>query len=495
MCAAPYYRNGKFAGVIGIDVSADEIIKIMNRSNVYKSGFSFVVNERGNVILSSAKASDPDELKNNPDSPSDLREDDDITLAEAAKSMTLGETGVTEVQINGKGYYLAYSPIENRNWSFGVIISEAEVMDPVEKSRKIIDGLIESNIMIFDRRFFFTMAAAGLLALLLLPLVSYIGKKLSNHFVKPIIELSDGVREISSGNLNKKLEIHTGDEIEHLAVCFNAMTDELQTYMANLKKETAENERISTELNVATNIQQSMLPHDFDFARADFEIYATMHAAKEVGGDFYDFYLLDKNHLVITIADVSGKGVPAALFMAISKTILQNFALSMTNPNDFSAVMTLANQQLCKNNDEMLFVTVFMGMLDLKTGEFVYVNGGHNVPLVCRKNNFEYLDVGKSCMLGIDEDVPFPQKKITLAAGDMIFLYTDGVTEAMNVAGELFGENHLREVLNSEDKSESLEILLENMRKAIKIHAGDADQSDDITMLALKWNGGNKNDG
>ena len=248
-------------------------------------------------------------------------------------------------------------------------------------------------------------------------------------------------------------------------------------------------------MNVATNIQQSMLPHDFDFDRTDFEIYATMTAAKEVGGDFYDFYLLDENHLVITIADVSGKGVPAALFMAISKTILQNFALSMKTPDDFSAVMTLANQQLCKNNDEMLFVTVFMGMLDLKTGEFIYVNAGHNAPLVCRDNKFEYLDVGKSCMLGIDEDVPFPQKKIKLSAGDMIFLYTDGVTEAMNTAGELFGENYLCEVLNDKDKSESLEILLETLRKAIKIHASDAEQSDDITMLALKWNGGEKNDG
>ena len=134
-----------------------------------------------------------------------------------------------------------------------------------------------------------------------------------------------------------------------------------------------------------------------------------------------------------------------------------------------------------------------MGMLDLQTGEFTYVNAGHNAPLVCRNNQFEYLDVGKSCMLGIDEDVPFAQKKIKLATGDIIFLYTDGVTEAMNSAGELFGENHLREVLNGEDKSESLEILLENLRKAIKIHAGDAVQSDDITMLALKWNGGDKN--
>ena len=261
--------------------------------------------------------------------------------------------------------------------------------------------------------------------------------------------------------------------------------------MANLEKETADRERISTELNVAANIQQSMLPHDFDFGREDFEIFATMNAAKEVGGDFYDFYLLDENHLVITIADVSGKGVPAALFMAISKVILRNFALSMKTPDDFAAVMTLANQQLCQDNEEMLFVTVFMGMLDLRTGEFTYVNGWHNAPLIFRDNNFDFLDVGKSCMLGIDENVPFTQKKIALSKGDKIFLYTDGVTEAMNANGKLFSEERLREFLNRQDKSEPLETLLHNLHKEIKRYAGEVDQSDDITMLAVTYRGKN----
>ena len=161
----------------------------------------------------------------------------------------------------------------------------------------------------------------------------------------------------------------------------------------------------------------------------------------------------------------------------------------MKTPDDFASVMTLANQQLCHDNEEMLFVTVFMGMLDLKTGEFIYVNGGHNAPLVYRENNFDFLDVSESCMLGIDEDVPFTQKKITLAKGDMIFLYTDGVTESMNAKRELFSEERLRDFLTLQDKSEPLETLLNNLQEEIKRHAGDVAQSDDITMLALTYRG------
>lgn len=160
---------------------------------------------------------------------------------------------------------------------------------------------------IIKKDFVESAANAVLLMMLLIVVFFSVSRTATNRIMQPVSELSEGVREIPTGNLDKKLDIHVGDEIEYLATSFNAMTDELKIYMAKLTKETNERERISTELNVASDIQQSMLPHDFDFGRADFEIYATMNAAKEIGGDFYDFYLLDENHLVITIADVSGK--------------------------------------------------------------------------------------------------------------------------------------------------------------------------------------------
>ena len=300
--------------------------------------------------------------------------------------------------------------------------------------------------------------------------------------------LSDGVREIASGNLDKKLEIHTGNEIEHLAETFNGMTMELKNYMANLTKVTADKERIATELNVATNIQLSMLPRDFNIGKG-FEIYARMNAAKEVGGDFYDFYMLDENHLMITIADVSGKGVPAALFMVISKTVLKNFALSMKSPDDLSAVMTLANQQLCDGNDEMMFVTVFMGMLDLKTGKFIYVNGGHNPPMLYKKSEdrFEFLNVEQNVVLGMMDGMDFEQQEVDLKSGDILYLYTDGVTEAMDVSNNQYGEERLSKTINSLDKTTDLKTLLKAVRADVSDHVGEAAQSDDITMLAVRF--------
>lgn len=295
------------------------------------------------------------------------------------------------------------------------------------------------------------------------------------------------MREISGGNFDKKLEIKTGDEIEELANSFNAMTDDLKTYMANLEKVTAEEERIATELKVATNIQLSALPHDFPSHEA-FEIYATMHAAKEVGGDFYDFYMLDENHLMMTIADVSGKGVPAALFMMQGKTILKNLAMTMQSPDDLAAVMALANQQLCQGNDEMMFITVFVAMLDLKTGKLIYVNGGHNPPMLYRdaEKKFNWLDMEQNCVLGLMDEMDFEQQETQMNHGDIIYLYTDGVTEAMNKNREQYGEDRLENCLNETDHKCRLQALLDSVKESLAEHVQDAEQSDDITMLAVR---------
>ena len=314
--------------------------------------------------------------------------------------------------------------------------------------------------------------------------------KLSRRFVKPIHELTDGVREISSGNLDKKIEVQTGDEIEHLAVCFNAMTDELKTYMKNLAKETAERERIATELDVAKEIQNGMLPKDFP-ARNDFELFATMTPAKEVGGDFYDFYFIDETHLAITVADVSGKGISAALFMVISKTILNNFAESFYKQNGLAPVVVAANEQLCANNEAMMFVTAFIGVLDLETGEFIYVNAGHNPPVIYRaeENHCDYLDVKKNFVLGPMDGIPFVEQKISLKHGDLLFLYTDGVTEALNVDDEEYLPERLIKFMNVTDCTVNLETLLKNIRGDLLEHVGAAEQSDDITMFALRFKG------
>ena len=492
-CAAPYFdANGEIAGVVGEGRMLDEITKIVNESKIGETGFSFVLNNETGQVLFSPKtegdfAIDYDgNLLNDPG----LFDSEDKTLAETARKMAAREIGINLVNIDGKSCYLAYAPIEGPNWSFGTVLEESEVIIPATLSKEQIEENTYNFVEVLNYSVKLIIIAIIIAFIAIVALVPFAGQKIADKLTKPILNLSDGVREIASGNFDKKLEIHTGNEIEHLADTFNAMTDELKRYMANLTKVTADKEKIATELNVATNIQLSMLPRDFNFDREDFEIFATMNAAKAVGGDFYDFYLLDENHLMITIADVSGKGVPAALFMSRSKTILKNFATMMTNPDDLSSVMSLSNNQLCQGNDEMMFVTVFMGMLDLQSGKFIFVNGGHNPPMVYHKSidKFEYLKVKQNIVLGMMDDMDFEQQEIKLESGDMLYLYTDGVTEAMDIDNNQYGEERLSDCLNNVDKNADLPTILQKVREDLTKHVGEAEQSDDITMLAVKLN-------
>ena len=490
-CAMPYFDSGgELAGVAGAEASLDRISTIVDEVSMHERGFCFIVDNLGRVILSSDKSvyseDNPSEIAVSFDY--DLRLHDNPELVRIAVQMLEGIKGVREAAINGKQYYVAFAPIKQTNWSFAAAIEESVVTEPIIQSSELIKGLTKKRIAELDDHMMQTMMFMGVFIIVLLIATAYVGRRQSEHFVEPIHQLSDGVREISSGDLDKKLNIHTGDELESLAISFNAMTDELKKHMRNLKAATAEKERIATELDVAMNIQQSMLPNIFPpFPdRKEFDIYATMNAAREVGGDFYDFYMLDDDHLIITIADVSGKGVPAALFMVISKTILKNFVVSSID--DLANVMEFANQQLCQNNDEMMFVTVFMAQLDIRTGELIYVNGGHNPPLVRRKGNFEYLQLKKSCALGINELLTFRQYTLKLEAGDALFLYTDGVTEAIDVDDNQYSEERLLETLNKIPIEASVEEIIASVKRDLKAHVKGAEQSDDITMLAMKFN-------
>ncbi len=367
------------------------------------------------------------------------------------------------------------------------------VMLPMKDSAGEVKGILGVTRPMEDLRYFSKLYLHDMLiatALISFLIIFIYSTYLNKTVVTPIKTLSDGVREIASGDLDKKIDIKTGDEVEHLAICFNAMTDELQEYMKNLTKVTADKERIATELNVAKDIQLGMLPHDFNFGREDFEIFATTNAAKMVGGDFYDFYLLDENHLVITVADVSGKGIPASLFMVISKTVLKNFATFATTPDDYAAVVSCANDQLCQGNEEMMFVTVFFGVLEIDSGRFIYVNGGHNPPVIYHSadNHCEFLNVKKNFVLGGMEDVPYQQQEIILEKGDLLFAYTDGVNEAMNEQNEEYTSERLLEFMNATNCRADLKDLLAAVKADVSKHVGAAEQSDDITMMALRRN-------
>lgn len=329
---------------------------------------------------------------------------------------------------------------------------------------------------------------AGLVLLPLLLLIVCISNIMAERVTRPIRQLADGVQEIATGNLEKKVEIHTGDEIEHLADCFNTMTDELQTYIKHLTAATAEKERIATALSVARDIQAEALPKDFMREQQRFQIYADMIASLDVGGDFYDFYMPDENHLVVTIADVCGKGIPAALFMMRAKTALKNMVLMANDPDDLATIMTLTNRELCQDNGGKMFVTVWLGRLDLVTGELIYVNGGHNPPFVRQKGECRYLRQQKYHLApGLWNTAVYEAHRLTLLPGDMLFLYTDGVTEAMNRNDEPYTDQRLKAKLESMDEKISMQEMLSSVKADIEAHEDGTEQSDDITMLGLRF--------
>ena len=480
----PYYDNDGIAGVICLDVAPNDIYAQVNASSLEGRDTIFVLDKNGEVLFSTSKDEDlaPYILDR------DLRNDDDETLAQAARRMVDGEQDIVEVDIDGNEYFLAFAPLKSIGWSFGTLIDQSEVHLVGEQVKEDVGEYIVdySN---FLESFLFKISAVSLfIVVIIFAGLFRRSLKESDDFVKPIHTLIDGVREVGGGNLDKKINLATGDELELLADNFNHMTGELSALMKNLAAKTAADERTKTELAVATEIQAGMLPKNFPVSN-EFNLHASMTPAKAVGGDFYDFYMLDENHIVITIADVSDKGVPAALFMVMAKTLLKDNMLTDGRPENLSEVMRKTNDELCDNNEADMFVTLFTAIVELSTGEMTFVNAGHNPPFVRRDKKFSPLGRAKSLIFGTLPGLTFPTTKIQLAAGDAIFMYTDGVTEAMDERRKLFGEKRLQLVLDKLPDDGDAKKILSDVDDAVKKFVGDAQQSDDITMLAFVLRG------
>jgi len=270
-----------------------------------------------------------------------------------------------------------------------------------------------------------------------------------------------------------------------LSSSFIKMQDSLIEYVTNLKETTAAKERIERELTIAKEIQQSLLPHKFP-ANNEFDMFAKLLPAKQVAGDLYDFFFIDSERLCFAIGDVSGKGVPAALFMAIAKTLLRS---KTSLSSDTADVLNAMNKELSKESDTAMFVTFFMSILNIRTGELEYCSAGHNPPLIKQGDKFTYLSSDDPFPpLGIIEDTQYKSYKITLRKNDIFCLYTDGITEAMSKDDVQFTDEKLLEIFE-ENKNQTVEHIADNILSSVAVHASAAEQSDDITILVLKYNG------
>ena len=299
--------------------------------------------------------------------------------------------------------------------------------------------------------------------------------------------LEDYEKDKDSVAASNRLDtIRSGNEIERLAFSFSSMVKELDRYMDELQTITAEKERISAELDVATRIQADMLPNKFPAFpdRNEFDLYATMDPAKEVGGDFYDFFLIDDDHLALVMADVSGKGVPAALFMVIAKTLIKNRAQLGGSPAE---VLSYANDMLCEQNEAELFVTVWMAVIEISTGKGIAANAGHEHPAIKRADgNWELVVYRHSPAVATIEGIKFKEHEFDIHSGDRLYVYTDGVAEATDSSNELYGTDRMLSALNREPDADPKK-LLENVKKDMDVFVGDAPQFDDITMMCVEW--------
>jgi sigma-B regulation protein RsbU (phosphoserine phosphatase) len=492
-CAVPFYedsgRRQIFRGVARSTVLLSDFSKMMDSAKVGRTGYIFLLDGSGMKLFSSGNVAVRSRTDGGVEGENYLESGGG--LRSLALSMTLGASGMTVLEIEDRPVYAAYAPIQTLGWSLGVVIPAEEAGVPswlIEEQIQSLTGETKADmdrqILFFTGFLAFTLFA-GLLA------IAFFSVKFSSAITGPILALNNGVREISGGNLGREVRISTGDELEQLAASFNAMTGRLRDHIGEIARVTAEKERIATELDVAARIQTSMLPVDFPpfpGRETEFDLYAAVYPAKEVGGDFYDFFFIDDDHFVFLAADVSGKGIPAALFMVISKALIKNHLQSGEVPE---LAMENINRQLCGNNLADMFVTLWLGILEISSGRLEYINAGHNPPLLRRGNGgFVFLKSPPDLVLAGMEDTLYYRREIFLEKGDMLFLYTDGITEAEDTEENFYGTERLKDFLDRRSGAPLREIL-DCLRLDIGVFSRGAEQSDDITMLALRVDGSN----
>ena len=380
---------------------------------------------------------------------------------------------------------------EKPNLLKGYLGTTLGVWRPVLDQEGNLIAMIEADYMVYDiNRHLNTFVGGVALFFVITSILMnlFMNLYLRRNLSTPLSALSASVDSYEHGDLNIQMDAFPqDDELKRLALSFDDMTKRIEQYTEEVKRVTAEKARIGAELNVATKIQEDMLPKLFpafpDYK--EFDVFATMDPAKEVGGDFYDFFMVDEDHVAFVIADVSSKGVPAALFMVIAKTLIKNQTQYGDEP---ASVFDKVNDQLCEGNDEGMFVTAWMGVLTISTGDLVYVNAGHNPFLLLRDGTWQWIKPDPGFILAGLEGFQYKANSMKLQPGDRIYTYTDGVTEAQDLSNELFGEDRLLQSL-SDHTSSSLRDLLKQVREDVDAFVGEAPQFDDITMLTFEYKG------
>lgn len=469
--SVPFYKNvhghRKFMGVVTADVSLIWLQKMVSSIKIAKSGYGFLISKNGTyvthpytkMIMNETVFSLAEEMNNK-------------QLRAIGRSMIKGESGFFPIVsvVTKKASWVSYAPLTSSGWSLAIVFPRDELLYDITKLNRVVLML-------------------GLLGFIILFIILF---SIAVSITHPIKVLANTTRDIGKGKLDFELSaIKSQDEVGMLAESFIYMRDSLKKYIRELTETTAVKERMQSELRIAHDIQMGIIPKTFPpFPdRSEFDIYAILEPAKEVGGDFYDFFFIDNERLCFVIGDVSDKGVPASLFMAVTKTMIKAMSKGAKTPDE---ILDRVNKEIAHNNESSMFITIFCGILHVNTGEVLYSNGGHTLPLVIHsEEEIEFLKGDTGIAVGASEKAVYKNNRTCLNPGDIVCMYTDGVTEALNKKQELFNEQRLKEEIYTVRHRSIKEIVLEIYRNVSEFSEG-MPQADDITLLAIQYFGNNR---
>jgi phosphoserine phosphatase RsbU/P len=465
--SVPFYVHASgeriFGGIITIDISLEWLTDIVNSVQIFETGYAFLLSRFGVYVTHPNRQHIMNETIF-----TKAKELNQPEMRTIGRSMIKGESNLTSITLKDRGFvWIYYTQLPATQWSMGVVYPH----------REMFTGLHQLNLIVL------LVSLAGL------ALLVFFTVRIINRLISPLTKFSKSARIIAEGNFNVALPKDTkSDEMKELHDSFEFMQKELDNYMVNLKETTSAKEKIESELRIAREIQMGMIPHIFppfpDLSEVD--LFASLESAKEVGGDLYDFFLVDETRLCFAIGDVSGKGIPASLFMAVTRTLLRSVADK--NKNTAEIVHSL-NKTLAFNNESNMFVTFFVGILDIRKGELKFCNAGHNPPIMIRdRKEVNYFNLTKAIPIGLFEAYDYKEESMEMQPNDQIFLYTDGLTEAEDKNSTLFGDDHLLETIRQYPDA-SPEQMIKNTIKAVKQHVNGYAQSDDLTMMSITYFG------
>ena len=462
--SVPFYKDDIFRGIATIDIPVEKLQEAAGVQSlptqttfIISSTGKFVSHPDPTYIMKDVYENRPG-LKNNSEFraviENILNGESSLSLIEGSNMTGIADTGTI---------WIFYSPIKSTGWSFVTAVPESVMTSSVRKQ--------------------LTSGITGIFILVLLVIFSIL--LIGTHITRPIRRLAHAVSQLGQGNLNTRVEnIHTHDEIGHLANGFNCMVDDLNHHINVLTKEKAARQSVEHELDMAREIQNSLLPQSFPPfpERGEFELHAVNKAAKYVAGDFFDFFFTDHDKLIIVIADVSGKGIPAALVMAVSRTIIRNLANTGKSPAE---ILLEANRLLIESQAQPVFVTVFIGCYHTDNGKLIYANAGHQPAYRLDKDgNINAFGKATGTIIGMLEDVNFENSEIVFEEGESLILYTDGLTEARSPGGEYYSEKSFQHLFSDKASASPEELCDLAINEVTKFQEGNL--SDDMTLLILK---------